>query len=65
MMLFFCCQFVIECFLSLYFIRFENLTINGKHISDYVGAWIETLMSIAGESFIYVAPYVGAWIETC
>ena len=34
MMLFFCCQFVIECFLSLYFIRFENLTINGKHISD-------------------------------
>ena len=33
-------------------------------VAPYVGAWIETRVSIFFRSCKHVAPYVGAWIET-
>ena len=33
-------------------------------VAPYVGAWIETQMSLTRRSVRLVAPYVGAWIET-
>ena len=33
-------------------------------VAPYVGAWIETTLSTATLSALWVAPYVGAWIET-
>ena len=33
-------------------------------VAPHVGAWIETLPSLALMAAIVVAPHVGAWIET-
>ena len=34
-------------------------------VAPYVGAWIETFLTLSSISPALVAPYVGAWIETC
>ena len=33
-------------------------------VAPYVGAWIETCLSLRRNNLASVAPYVGAWIET-
>ena len=33
-------------------------------VAPYVGAWIETMLSVRTKWDNLVAPYVGAWIET-
>ena len=44
----------------------ESRVIHGSvpHVAPYVGAWIETCLSLQVDRGIPVAPYVGAWIET-
>ena len=37
---------------------------SGKWVAPYVGAWIETDLSLLMNIEKAVAPYVGAWIET-
>ena len=36
-----------------------------EEVAPRVGAWIETLIEVAGCMRYKVAPRVGAWIETC
>ena len=35
-----------------------------RQVAPYVGAWIETSISLIAAGTQTVAPYVGAWIET-
>ena len=41
----------------------KNAYLNGE-VAPYVGAWIETRVSIFFRCGKHVAPYVGAWSET-
>ena len=35
-----------------------------RYVAPFVGAWIETALSLLPTTTIDVAPFVGAWIET-
>ncbi len=36
----------------------------GAEVAPFMGAWIETTISIQNSTVVVVAPFMGAWIET-
>ena len=34
-------------------------------VAPFMGAWIETLITLYTDIGVLVAPFMGAWIETC